>query len=44
MKIRSVVLFVLSVLLFGPPASAQVSVTGAINGTVADTTDAVLPA
>lgn len=43
MKIRTVVLLVLSALLFGPPASAQVSVTGAINGTVADISDAVLP-
>ncbi len=44
MKVRTVVLLVLSVLLFGSgPAAAQVSVTGSINGTVADTTDAVLP-
>lgn len=45
MKIRTVVvLLVLSAVLFGPhPVAAQVSVTGTINGTVADSTDAVLP-
>lgn len=44
MKVRTVVLLVLSVLVFARgPAAAQVSVAGAINGTVADSTDAVLP-
>lgn len=44
MKLRCVVaLFVSAVLLGASPAAAQVSVTGTINGTVADTSDAVIP-
>jgi hypothetical protein len=44
MKTRSVVPLVLFVLLLAPlPATAQVSVTGAINGTVTDASDAVVP-
>ena len=46
MKTRSVVLSFLCALLIGAgalPAAAQVSVTGAINGTVTDSTDAVVP-
>jgi hypothetical protein len=44
MKIRSVLtLLACAVLFIASAASAQVSVTGAINGTVTDTTDAVVP-
>lgn len=44
MKTRTVVPLVLTAfLLAGLPAAAQVSITGAINGTVSDSTDAVIP-